>query len=145
MTMRRQPKSLLQAITSLPYLVAVAAARGQVRIDDVHGEGLKNAVSLRLAQKVVPRHDDRFSIRNEIGPARVEIRLTDGRVVAQEVTVAYGHPQNPMTESDFLAKFYDCASQSVRPVAKERAGRIIDMVYHLERVKDVSEVVRLLQ
>jgi len=144
MEVSRKPKTTLLAILSLPYLVAVAAAKGRVLLKDISAEAINDPVTLQVAEKIVPKFDERFSIRNEIGPAMVEIELNNGQTCSKQVSIAYGHPQNPLTEQDFMAKFRDCCSQSVKPLPDENIERVIDMVGHLEEIDDVSQVARLL-
>jgi 2-methylcitrate dehydratase PrpD len=43
-----------------------------------------------------------------IEPARVTIRLKDGRTIERSSDTIKGSPQEPLTEADLLAKFHDC-------------------------------------
>ncbi len=141
---RCRPQSLHEANTSLPFLVACAAAHRRVLIRDVTAAGREDPLTLALADRVVLEFDARFSIENKIGPARVVITTTDGQSNEKELEVAYGHPRNPINEAGFKTKFLDCAAASVNPPSPDNAAAAYDLGSKLETVGDISELVRLL-
>jgi len=140
---RRYPQTLLEAITSLPYLVAVAVAHRNVRIKDL-SEGQRDPLIRKASAKVVTSYDERFSITNEIGPAMVTIELNNGQQHTKQVFVAYGHPRNPLTETGIKEKFRDCVSQSLKPLSADKVDKVITMVDRLDDLDDVSRLIRLL-
>jgi 2-methylcitrate dehydratase PrpD len=144
MELRQNPTTLNEANISLPYLVAVAATKRRVSLMDITPEAIKDPLPLQIARKVVPKHDDRFSISNEIGPAMVEIELVNGKSFSKELKVAYGNPKNPITKEDLLYKFRDCVSHSIKPPTDKNVEQVIEMVARLEEVNDVGRVARLL-
>lgn len=141
---RRRPQDLNDANTSLPYLVACAAARRRVLIEDISGAALHDPLTLAVADKIVPEYDARFSIENKIGPAMVEITLNDGQCYVKQVAVAYGHPQNPISEADFKTKFFDCAATSVKPPSAANAAAAFELGSRLAEALDIRELIRLL-
>ncbi|HEX78179.1 MAG TPA: MmgE/PrpD family protein [Dehalococcoidia bacterium] len=140
---RRRPKASIDAKVSLPFIIGAALARGKVVLSDFTPAGLNDPAALEMAQKVTFRFEERFNTSG-IEPALVEIKTKDGGTYSKEVEFAYGHPQNPMTLDDLIAKFRDCASYSVRPLANDAVDQVIQMVTNLEGVEDVGAVVRLL-
>jgi 2-methylcitrate dehydratase PrpD len=58
--------------------------------------------------------------------------------------VALGHPDNPMSAKQQLAKFMDCASAAATPVPKNKALEIADVVAHLDDVADIRSLMKLL-
>ena len=77
-----------------------------------------------LAQKVEVREDPSMSARLPLErPARVEIRCTDGRVLAGEVGVNRGDDALPYGHAELRAKFLDLTGR-VWPQA--HAGRVLD-------------------
>ena len=72
---RRAPTTLVEAKFSLPYLVAVAAARGGMRLADFTPEALSDPQVLAMARKVVPVDDASLDWKRELPPGRVEIVL----------------------------------------------------------------------
>jgi hypothetical protein len=50
-----------------------------------------------------------------------------------------------MTFDDCAGKFRNCASYSATGVPHEQLERVIELTRHLEQVKDVGEIMRLLE
>ena len=140
---RRKPTQSIDAKFSIPFTVAIAVARGNVVISDFLPEGLKNAAVLEMAQKVTCSFDSELDVKG-IPPAVVEIRAKNGKTYSKRIDFPYGHPRNPISTEDLIAKFRDCANYSAKPLSKEKVDRAIDLVLNLEQVKDISEVIQLL-
>lgn len=63
---RRSPDALMVAKFSLPFLVALAAARRGLRLADFDADSLKDPQVLTMAQKVVPVDDPSLDWRREL-------------------------------------------------------------------------------
>lgn len=142
---RRRPATTLDAKFSIPFTVGTAAARGNVVIKDFTPEGIKDPVSLKMAQKVVPKYDDAFTTLKGRPPGAIEIRTKQGKVYRKRLEVPYGHPTRPLSQQDIERKFRDCALYSIRPLPPENVNRAIEFIHHLETLKDVGQVIRLLR
>jgi 2-methylcitrate dehydratase PrpD len=140
---RRKPKTSIDAKFSLPFVLGVAIAERDVLIKDFTAEGRGNPVALGLAQKVTYRFDERYK-RDGIEIGLVEIMTKDGKKYAKEIPFAYGHPQNPIHREDLFKKFRDCAKYSKKRLPSLRIEKIIEKLSQLEKVKDMREVVKLL-
>ena len=141
---RRRPMTTLDAKFSIPYSVAVAAARREVLISDYAPESLRNNTILALAERVVPEFDSEFNADRAMPPGLVKIVTRGGQTYSKRINLAYGHPQQPMTTEDLVKKFRDCVSYSVRPISKENIEKVIAMVGNLEDQQDVSKIITLL-
>ncbi len=140
---RRKPKCSMDAKFSLPFVLGVALARGDVLLEDFTTTGIHNPIVLELAQKVTCRFDEKYKrVGNEIGV--VEVSTKDGRKHFKEIPFAYGHPNNPIAKEDLFKKFKDCASHSIKPLTGKRVEQVIDALDNLQNVKDMREVVKLL-
>ncbi|MCC6195160.1 MAG: MmgE/PrpD family protein [Burkholderiales bacterium] len=140
---QRAPHNYNHAGHALPFLVALAAVRRHVTIDDLT-HALDDSRILDLAQRVVPVHDPRFSAENRVGPALVEIDLADGSTRRKEIESVYGGPRHPMSWDDLAAKFSLCVAHSARPPAPAAVDRLVERIAHLEEVCDVGEIVQAL-
>lgn len=139
---KRRPSIAMEAKFSLPFTVAVAASRQRVTLNDFTDEGLHNTGVLQMAQRVTPRIDEKLSALPGITAAIVEIMTRDGRHYSRRVDFPYGHPTNPMSLEDIIAKFRECAAFSVHPLSHPRIERTIDLITHLDQVDDVSQILR---
>lgn len=140
---QRTPHNFNHAGHALPYLVAAAAVRRRVDIDDlIHG--LEDPAVQQLADRIKPIHDPRFSIENRVGPSLVEVEHKDGRTLRKQLDTVYGGLGNPMSWDDLAKKFRACVGYSVKPPAPDTVDGLIESMAHLEDVKDVGELVRAL-
>ncbi len=141
---QRQPATCQDANRSLPYLLAVAATKGSIFIKDVTPEALKDRATLEFAKRIVPILDEGFNKANRMGSGKVTIELAGGKSYSKQIDIAYGDPQNPISWKDLIDKFLDCVSYSAKPISSRNAGKMIDMITHLEEIEDVTEIFRVL-
>lgn len=140
---KRKPVSSIDAKVSLPFIIAVLLSRGNVKLADFTPSGLNDSLTLKVAEKVIWKSKKALST-DGIEPALVEIKMKDGKHYSKQINFAYGHPQNPMSENDIIAKFRDCVTYSAHPLPETTVNKVIQMVGELERIRDVSSIVQLL-
>jgi 2-methylcitrate dehydratase len=68
--------------------------------------------------------------------------MRDGEKIVREIDHAKGDPQNPMTDEEIEIKFRRLASPVM---SKEQMDRALNRLWHLEKVRDVSEVLSLFE
>jgi len=141
---RQRPSTSTTAKFSVPFAVAVTIVHRKVMLHHFSGEGIKDERVLQLAQRVIPRYDQRFNKSTGEPPALVKIETNDGKVYAKEVQEPYGSPQKPMTTEELIAKFNDCLSYAPKPSVKNNSRKVIAMVNALEEVDDMARVMELL-
>jgi 2-methylcitrate dehydratase PrpD len=142
--LRRRPTEEVVAQFSIPYSVAVALTYGKVLIKDYTLSALSDEAVLAVAEKVSPQYDSSLPTRS-VPPARMEIVTKDGRrLKSDDVLVAKGHPDNPMSFAELADKFRDCASHSAGTLDGDAVERAIELCANLETLSDVSELVKLL-
>jgi 2-methylcitrate dehydratase PrpD len=142
---RRAPTTLVDARFSLPYLVAVAAVRRSMGLRDFTLAALRDADVLRVAQKVVPVTDSSLDWNLELPPGRVDILTRDGRMLTRTGTRVPGSPDAPLTWDDITRKFSQCASFAAVPVSMQQATALHEMVRDFESVRDVADLLRVIQ
>lgn len=143
---RRNPQMMAEAQYSVPFTIAVAIAKGKPRIEHFSTEGMRDAAVLAISNRVSYVFDETYDLKHGTGvsPAKLEIRLKDGRtVVGDQRGVRYGHPERPITMDDLTEKFRECAAYSLRALPAATVDKVIAMVEKLEEVGDVGEIVRL--
>jgi 2-methylcitrate dehydratase PrpD len=72
------------------------------------------------------------------------MKTKDGKQFSKGTDVPYGNAKKPISKDDLLAKFRDCVTYSLKPPSHDDTERIIEMVDELEKVSDVSRIVRML-
>jgi 2-methylcitrate dehydratase PrpD len=140
---KRNPRTIVDAQFSIPWTVAAALAHGKVGLAAFTEQAIKDRTILSLSNKVTPKLDESLNKRG-VTPAIVEIKTKDGKAYSKRVDNPYGSPENPMGMDAISEKFRDCAAHAARPLKKDHVEKIIQLVSQLETVRDVRQVIRLL-
>ena len=136
-----RPKTRETADHSLPYCTAVALVDGEVTEESFAEGRFTDPVLLELVSKTQVHRDAELSKRYPRGiPNRLTLKLADGRVLVREVEFPRGHANNPMTDAEVEQKF--CGMVEPR-FGKEKADRILAACWALEKLKNASDLVRL--
>ncbi len=77
-------------------------------------------------------------------PMEVTIETTDGRVLSGCEGFVKGDPRNPFTFEECVERFMAAAGMAARPLPADALERFVEMVTHLEDVKDAAEMTPLL-
>jgi 2-methylcitrate dehydratase PrpD len=133
------PTSSIDAKFSLPFSVATALKSGEVSLDSFSTARRSDAETLALAAKV------RFRLRDDWGRDRgasgnVIILLNSGETLRQSIPFALGHPENPMTETQLMEKFKDCAARAAKPIDSARMSEVAERILNLDAESDVGRV-----
>jgi 2-methylcitrate dehydratase PrpD len=129
---RRRPSTWVEAEDSIPFAVAKALVNKTVVLADFMPDGLRQPDVLALADRLD------YAIDPDLGPTgSVEVILTNGDRLVDQVAHPRGHPRNPLSNSDLQRKFFDCASHAATPIPGAVLDRIVESIDHLEHVDDV--------
>ena len=126
---------------NLPFCLAVALARGDVVEADFRDEvlkdpvitGLRNRCQVHVVQDL-PDHDEY--------PARVKIKLSDGRVVTEQKDRPSGSAASLPPWDRVVQKF---RNQSLNVLGSERMKELLMQFEKLEDLQDVTSITKLLQ
>lgn len=134
---KADPQNIVDGQFSGPFVVATALSTGQMGWDSyalLQDPGIK-----RLMQRVRCENDP--EIEAEF-PANMSGKLTvraRGETFIRKVIVPKGEPENFLTESELRSKFSGLADAVL---GKEAAGRLADAIGRLDRLNDVSPLLR---
>ena len=70
----------------------------------------------------------------------LDVVLRDGRLLSRRVVHPTGSPENPVTDTQLIDKFMSLVGD-VLP--RNRTELLLNQLWELERVDDISEVLRL--
>jgi 2-methylcitrate dehydratase PrpD len=132
---KRLPRAAIDAKFSLYFTVATTLLHGRVTFASFAAPALKDAATLALAARV--------DYRVVKGPARLQLRLRDGRRLDWIAGPLYGAPENPMDEAALRAKFIDCAGMARRP-PRTPASRLADRLLGIADETDLPGLLRAL-
>jgi len=138
---RQVPNTLVDAKFSLPFLVALALAKGRMEVGDFTSEALKDRAVLTLARKVVPVPDTSYNWTSKLPDGKIELVLGDGTRISRLGSKVPGSVELPMTWDELFQKFGSCARAAVSPPSADKVARICSLTRALEGVQDVRELV----
>ena len=140
---KRNPRTIIDAQFSVPWVVAVALVKGKVTVDDFTDEAIKRQEILKVAQKVSGKLIPEMS-RHGVGPGGIIIKMKDGAEYQEEVAHCLGSVARPMNFADITKKFRECAASSIKTLPAAKVEQVIEMVERLEKLKDATGIIRLL-
>jgi len=133
----KTPRTYHEAQVSLPFSVAVALIEGQALLEQYSDRNIRNAQVKRLSDMLTIAEDP--SLPRGVS-CRMTVTLRGGRKLTSQVDYPKGSIQNPMNEEEMRAKF---ESLAVPVIGARRASTLAAQVMELEKVKDVSELMKL--
>lgn len=134
---KQNPQLSIDAKFSLFFTLGITLAKRKVEIADFLPDNLKNPKVLELAKKMKYKIDPTFG---NVAPAQLDIKTTDGRHFPKFIKTLYGHPENPLSKEDHIAKFKDCARYSKKPLPEGKIEQLVEQILKLEEVRDIREI-----
>jgi 2-methylcitrate dehydratase PrpD len=140
---KQNPRTIIDAQFSVPYVVAVALVKGAVTVDDFTEKAIKRVEILRVARKVSGKLAPAMN-QHGVGPGGVIITMQDGTEYTEEVEHCLGSVERPMTFEDVTRKFRECAAYALKPLPAAKVEKVIELVRRLETLPDAIEIITLL-
>jgi 2-methylcitrate dehydratase len=125
---------------SLPYIVARAMLDGEITNDSYAPEKLRDPNILAFMKKIAVQEDPAFAQpRGNAPPARITVKLDDGRQFVRQVDDMPGFPGRPMERPDAERKF---RGNIARRWPADRIRAALDALWGLEAADDVAGLLR---
>jgi 2-methylcitrate dehydratase PrpD len=127
----------------LQYLAAVLLLDGTVSFRAAHDKARMNEPAIqreRAKVKVVAEEELERLLPKRV--AVVEVTLADGTRLVERNDTVRGTPENPMSRDEIVAKARDLI---VPVLGAETCGKLVDVIFALEQVKNMRELRPLLQ
>jgi len=127
----------------MQHLCAVMLLDGTVSFKSSHDEKrMRDRELLALRARIELRGDDALTQAMPSRQGIVELRLHDGREFRHHTRAVRGTAENPMTRAEVDAKSYALIAPVI---GRSRARRLCDLIWRLEKVKDVRALRPLLR
>ena len=138
-----KPRTRETADHSFPYCVAVALLDGRVTVRSFEAKRLTDPIlhALILKVRVVPQPEFADCYPQAM-PTRLTVRTNMGKEYVKQVDYPLGHPKNPMSDHEIEDKFRRLA---VGKFDRDRMKNVIDVVWKLDQLKDISSLMPLLR
>jgi len=140
---KKAPQTVIDAKFSIPFTVATALYHKNVELAHFTPERLKDQNVLQLAQKIRYELDPGLGLRDATR-GFLEIRTKDNQTYAKRIDLAYGHPDNPVSQKTIVAKFMACADKARTKIPEKKLKEAVKCILALEEIKDIREIVALL-
>jgi 2-methylcitrate dehydratase PrpD len=128
------------AAFSCRYTTATALLRGCVRPEHFSDESIRDPEVLALASKIDVTE---LPGAREL-TAKLMVKMKDGREFSEFTDSPWGDAlKNPMTRDDIINKYYSNIAYS-KTIAEDKARQVLDLLLNLEKVGNVSDIVKLL-
>jgi 2-methylcitrate dehydratase len=136
-----RPTTRETADHSMVYTTGVALMYGTVHQRHFGDEYLRNEELLDLVSRVKVSVSEEANRRApEAMLCEVEVVAKSGKRYSSEVAYHKGHYKNPISDSEVEEKFRSLAADVL---SAPQIDRLLDRLWHLEDVKDMSEILRL--
>jgi 2-methylcitrate dehydratase len=137
-----RPQSRETADHSLPYIVAVALADGEITERQFAPGRFGDPALLGLVQRVKVERQAGLSARypEAVGNI-VTVRLRDNRKLREYVDYPPGHAKNPLSDAQLEVKFHSLADPRL---GRERASTVLEAGWKLDALDDSGAIPRLL-
>jgi 2-methylcitrate dehydratase PrpD len=137
------PQGLTSAQLNLAYCVATYLIEGDCFVDQFTEDKVADPERMALAERVEVKHDPEITqkggkFRHMV---RVQVELTDGRMLHKTVQEQRGSENNFASDEDVVAKFWKLAGHVL---SRPQVERIHDQVLKLETIDNVSAFARSL-
>lgn len=124
---------------SAPFGIAMALIRGKAGIDEFEEHNYKDKEVMELASKVkvTGYESDEFPKHS---PGWLIIKMKDGTAYEHREKFEKGSLENPISEEEMRAKYYDNAS---RVLPKRKVQEIQEIIDNLENLSDTANLLKL--
>ena len=133
------PATRLEAKFSMQFAMAVALIDRKFGLAQFTNEKVNEPATKDLMKRVTCRvyPDWAEGKDTKARPQVVIVKLKNGKEYSHAVDVPRGHARLPLTEEELLAKYRECAKVVLKD---NEAERCIELVWKLEKLKDVKEL-----
>lgn len=134
---KKYPTNKETADHSSYFLTAIGIVDRTVGPEQYQPWKFKDPRVLQLIDKITLEIDPEMDKLPRSG--RSEIITQDGKSYTARIDYPKGHPKNPMSDDELVAKFKSMASKSM---TKTRVEKIVQMVYQLEDLEDIGDLMK---
>jgi 2-methylcitrate dehydratase PrpD len=139
---KQRPKLSINAKASLPFIMGVVFTKRRLHIEDFLPENLEDSRVLEVAERVKYEFDE---LSKAVTPTTVEVKIQDRGSLLKRGDILYGHPANPMSDGDIVAKFKDCTRYAKKALSEEKINHLVEKILRLETVKNMEEITQVLE
>lgn len=139
---KQKPITAIDAKFSIPFVVATAIVHRDVNLDHFTPQALLDQEVLKMAKKI------KYIVNEGLcpeppTPGSLTI-CTKNKSLSKKVDFPLGHPSNPISNDALIEKFMRCSQHSAKKILNKDLKKIIELVLHLDEVKNMDELFKYL-
>jgi 2-methylcitrate dehydratase PrpD len=115
----------------------------RVVIEDFFAENLNDPRVLEIASKVEYKFDPKLP-KGLNCPGIVEVETKSGKTFSRREDIPHGHPDNPTSDEELIAKFKDCARYNKKTMSEQKVADLVKLILEIENVADMKEITQIL-
>jgi len=132
--------NISSAKMSIPYSVGVAFVTGSAGVEVYSDTYINNAIVSSIMKKITVLEDDTLSVLfPQKNTAIVNVTFKDGRILQEKIDYSKGDPENPLSDSELIDKFYSLWNFAEKD--QEKGKRIVEMLQ--TNKADLKEIMSL--
>lgn len=132
------PRNTLGAKFSVPFAVATRLVRGSSAVENFTWDAVRDPKVQALARRVFVTEDKAMTAKlPQFRPARVDLRLNDGRTLTAAVEANRGDDQDPYSRIELVGKYFSLAERVWTP---EKADEVRKKILALDGASSVASV-----
>jgi 2-methylcitrate dehydratase PrpD len=135
----KNPK--VNAQFGVPYCIANALVRGEVKLAHFEPEFIRDPEVLRYAEMIEVVCDTSMDHGRTHYSSDILVVTKDGRELSGSIDVSPGTEGTPLSEADFERRYYDSIDFGGKPALKEREKDIFAHLQDLELLPDVCALI----
>ena len=132
------PRNTLAGKFSVPFAVATRLVRGSSRVENFTWDAVRDERVQALAKRVFVTEDKAMTARlPQFRPARVDVKLRDGRTLTAAVETNRGDDQDPYSRDELVGKYFSLAERVWTHNAADDLRRKILTLVDVANVNDL--------
>jgi 2-methylcitrate dehydratase PrpD len=126
---KRDPRNVVDAQFSAPYAAAVALVRGAAGLREFDAATIADPAVRSLMTRTDCVRDVELDAQYPmVWPAKVTVRLRDGRTLEARVTHALGEPENPVPRAVLVDRFVELTAHAMdEATARAKATNLLSL------------------
>jgi 2-methylcitrate dehydratase PrpD len=141
MLIHSSPKTGLEGKFSLEFCIALALKERDVNLRQFTDLKVKEPGIQQLIKKVKKEVTEEAGGKGAEYPvAIITVHMKNGKSYSLRNEKRKGNPVNPLSSDEVMGKFMDCAQLNY---STNQSRRILDAAMNTEKVKDISELIKL--
>ncbi len=131
---KTRPQTEYMMKFSLYYILAMTALKGRITAEEIDLKYTRDPAVLAMIDRITFITDESVAVKGHM-PAKLTVRLKDGRVFSGAQKYEKSARENPITPEDIRGKYYGCVSKYL---AKDKADAVAEKALGFEKLDNIG-------